>query len=112
LRITRGTNQQLVELPDIPGRGREQMHQQSDTDKDELHKQIGQLKVELGFSKKELASLIEDRRRWIDPTHPCLGIQQQCELLGVPRSTYYGGGRKASRTCVYFATLPVNPSAR
>ena len=25
----------------------------------------------------------------IDPTHPGLSIQQQCELLGVPRSTYY-----------------------
>src|SRR5260370_3792070 len=32
---------------------------------------------------------MEDRRRWIDPTHPRLSIQQQCELLGVPRSTYY-----------------------
>jgi putative transposase len=25
----------------------------------------------------------------IDPDHPRLSIQQQCELLGVPRSTYY-----------------------
>jgi len=52
----------------IFGNGREQMRQQADTAKDELYKQIGQLKVELDFLKKELASSIEDRR-WIDPRH-------------------------------------------
>src|ERR1700686_2632953 len=62
--------QALACLPDIFGNGREQMRQQSDSEKDELYKQIGQLKVELDFLKKELASSIEDRRRWIDPTHP------------------------------------------
>jgi hypothetical protein len=41
--------------------------------------------LELGFSKNELASSI-DKRPWIDPVHPSLTIQQQCELLGVPRS--------------------------
>src|SRR3954453_14585231 len=40
------------------------------------------------FSKKELASWI-DKSPWIDPAHPSLTIQQQCELLGVPRSSYY-----------------------
>ena len=33
--------------------------------------------------------MLEDRRRWLDPEHPHLTVQQQCELLGVPRSTYY-----------------------
>src|SRR5580704_7934706 len=74
--------QALAGLPDIFGNGREQMRQQSDTEKDELYKQIGQLKVELDSST-------EDQRPWIDPTHRYLSIQQQCELLGVPRSTYY-----------------------
>ena len=37
---------------DIFGNGREQMRQQADTEKDELYKQIGQLKVELDFLKK------------------------------------------------------------
>src|SRR5580693_2759781 len=41
------------------------------------------------FSKKELACCTDDKRRWIDPTHACLTVQQQCELLGVPRSSYY-----------------------
>jgi len=44
--------QALAGLPDIFGNGREQMRQQADTEKDELYKQIGQLKVELDFLKK------------------------------------------------------------
>jgi len=48
------------------------------------------------LKKRELASSIEDRRRWIDPQHPYLSIQQQCELLGVPRSTYYHRPRAGS----------------
>jgi transposase len=39
-------------LPDVFGNGREQIRQQADAEKDELYKQIGQLKVELDFLKK------------------------------------------------------------
>jgi transposase-like protein len=49
--------QALAGLPDIFGNGREQMRQQADADKDELYKQIGQLKVELDFLKNRLARL-------------------------------------------------------
>ncbi len=28
-------------------------------------------------------------RQWIEPAHPWLTIPQQCDLLGLPRSTYY-----------------------
>ena len=45
--------QALAGLPDIFGNGREQMRQQADADKDDLYKQIGQLKVELDFLKKK-----------------------------------------------------------
>src|ERR1017187_4983258 len=41
------------------------------------------------FKKKELTLSLEDRRLWIDPQHARLTIQQQCELLSLPRSTYY-----------------------
>jgi putative transposase len=41
------------------------------------------------FSKKELALSPEQRRLWIDPHHPELSVQRQCELLGLPRSTFY-----------------------
>ena len=44
--------QALASLPDVFGNGREQIRQQADAEKDELFKQIGQLKVELDFLKK------------------------------------------------------------
>jgi len=50
--------QALAGLPDIFGNGREQIRQQTDAEKDELYKQIGQLKVELDFLKKR-AGLID-----------------------------------------------------
>jgi transposase len=47
--------QALAALPDLFGNGREQMRQQSDLEKDELYKQIGQLQVELDVLKKRAA---------------------------------------------------------
>ena len=49
--------QALSGLPDVFGNGREQMRQQADNEKDELYKQIGQLKVELDFLKKRAGLL-------------------------------------------------------
>ena len=45
--------QALAGLPDVFGNGREQMRQQADIEKDDLFKQIGQMKVELDFLKKK-----------------------------------------------------------
>ena len=44
--------QALAGLPEIFGNGREHLLQQADAEKDELYRQIGQLKVELDFLKK------------------------------------------------------------
>ena len=49
--------QALAGLPDIFGNGRQQVPQQADAEKDELYKQIGQLKVELDFLKNRRARL-------------------------------------------------------
>ena len=85
--------QALDGLPDIFGNGREQVRQQFDAEKDELYKQIGQLKVELDFLKKRLDSCAEIGsarvRQWIEPAHSGLTIRQQCDLLELPQSTYY-----------------------
>ena len=45
--------QALAGLPDVFGNGRDQMRQQADIEKDDLFKQIGQMKVELDFLKKK-----------------------------------------------------------
>src|SRR5262249_47650720 len=50
--------QALAGLPDVFSNSREQIRQQADAEKDELYKQIGQLKVELDFLKKR-AGLID-----------------------------------------------------
>ena len=42
---------------DVFGNGREQMRQQSGLERDELYKQIGQMKVELDFLKKRAGLL-------------------------------------------------------
>jgi len=33
-----------------------------------------------------------EKRRCIEPGHPELSIQRQCELIGLPRASYYRGG--------------------
>jgi len=49
--------QAVAGLPDVFGNGREQMRQQAGTEKAELYRQIGQLKVELDFLKKRAGLL-------------------------------------------------------
>lgn len=36
-----------------------------------------------------MACSVEQKRLWIDPDHSHLSVQRQCQLLGLPRSTYY-----------------------
>jgi len=35
---------------------------------------------------------VEDKKQCIEPKHPKLSIQQQCELIGLFRSSYYREG--------------------
>lgn len=57
-----------------------------------LHRQIGQLHVELAWLKKKLPSSPAERRHWVTPGDRRLSIAQQCQLLDLPRSTYYHSG--------------------
>ncbi len=54
-----------------------------------LYEQIGRLKMELEWLKKKLPSSPADLRLWVDPDHGELTITDQCELLGLPRRSYY-----------------------
>ena len=47
-------------------------------------------------SKKKLPSSIAERRPWVTPGDKRLSITQQCQLLDLPRSTYYHAGRGES----------------
>ena len=41
---------------------------------------------------------IEEKKQRIQPTHPKLSIQRQCELIGLPRSSYYREGLAGQET--------------
>nr|WP_238603062.1 IS3 family transposase [Fimbriiglobus ruber] len=56
---------------------------------DELYAQIGRLKVELDWVKKNLPPSVDARRALIDDDHPALSIRRQCALVGLNRSTRY-----------------------
>jgi putative transposase len=43
-------------------------------------------------SKKKLPSSIAERRLWIEPGDEQLSVAEQCQLLGLSRSTYYHAG--------------------
>jgi putative transposase len=54
-----------------------------------LYQQIGQLKVQVDWLEKNQNHSIEEKRALIEPDHPEFSIVQQCELLGLARSSYY-----------------------
>jgi putative transposase len=54
-----------------------------------LYQHIGQLKVQVDWLEKNQKHCIEAKRALIEPGHPDLSIVQQCELLGLARSSYY-----------------------
>src|SRR2546425_11014139 len=40
-------------------------------------------------SKKKLPASVERKRAWVDAADAVLSVSQQCELLGLSRSSYY-----------------------
>jgi hypothetical protein len=51
-----------------------------------LYQQIGQLKVELDWLKKNLDLTLEQKRNAIEPGNKKIAVYQQCELLGLNRN--------------------------
>lgn len=62
---------------------------ESEAREEKLYEQIGRLKMEVEWLKKNLPSSAKERRRCIDFQHRSLSVRRQCELLGVPRSMVY-----------------------
>jgi putative transposase len=50
---------------------------------------LGSSRWKTTTSKKITDGLADDRRCLIEPSHAQLSISQQCELLGIPRASYY-----------------------
>src|SRR5277367_5122118 len=93
--------QALAGLPDVFGNGRDQIRQQSDAEKDELYKQIGQMKVELDFLKKK--SWPNQLKTNVHGSIPIIRVSASnssanCwECRAQPGTTSHG--RRARRTC-------------
>ena len=58
-------------------------------EKDRLYQKIGQLEVELDWAKKNSDFSISKKREFIEPEHPKISIQRQCEILDLNRSSLY-----------------------
>ena len=87
--IVQWKKQLLEEAPQIFSRKRNQEEKAIEEKEAELYRQIGQLKVELDWVKKNLDCSVTDKRRLVDPTSPAIPLYRQCELLGLSRSGYY-----------------------
>ncbi len=58
----------------------------------ELFEQIGKLKMELEWLKKNSSLSTERKRSLIDVSDPAFSISEQCRLLNLARSSYYHAG--------------------
>ena len=54
-----------------------------------LYQKIAQLEVELDWLKKNLNSSTKCRKKMVDPNYIKISTRRQCQLLGLPRSSYY-----------------------
>ena len=87
--ITKWKRQSLDGVPGIfSERHREDLRQQEALT-DRLYQQIGQLKVELDWLKKNLVLTLEEKRAAVERRHPALSLRRQSELLGLSRSSLY-----------------------
>ena len=76
-------------LPEIFSVRRKKEQQEQELLTNELYQQIGQLKVELDWLKKNLVMTLNQKRLAVDPDHNKISIIRQCELLDLARSSLY-----------------------
>jgi putative transposase len=86
--VTQWKQRLLAEIPDIFSSKQQKNKQDSEALQNELYRQIGQLKVELDWLKKNLELSIEQKRLLVEPEH-LIPISRQCELFGLARSSFY-----------------------
>ena len=88
-RVSKWKKRALEGLVELFSDGKERREKDQQQLIDELYRQIGKLKVELDWLKKNLDLSPEEKKMLIEPTNPDIPIYRQCQLLGVSRSSYY-----------------------
>ena len=89
--VIRGWKKQLVEhLPEIFRRPGSRSGKQEDAELvPQLYQQIGRLQVELEWMKKNTNLSVTERRARIEAGQDGLSVARQCQLLELPRSSFY-----------------------
>ena len=87
--ITQWKKRALESLPDVFSKKHDREKKDRDALEEELYKQIGQLKVELDWLKKNSGLTIEGKRQMIEFGLETIPVTHQCELLRLARSTFY-----------------------
>ena len=92
--ITRWKKRVMASLPDVFSEKHEKDRADAERLQEELYNQIGRLKVEVDWLKKNLDLSTEEKRKAIEFGNKNISISRQCELLGLSRSAlYYNRGR-------------------
>ena len=79
----------LEQMPELFTDGRRRKRSPDEVEKEALYEQIGRLKVELEWLKKNSACSTSERRALVEPGHAEISVRRQCELLGISRSGLY-----------------------
>jgi putative transposase len=87
----------LKDLPSIFSDRRTREGRESEAEKEELYRQIGQLKVELDWLKKNLNFSVKEKKALIEPGYRKIPVYRQCALLGLSRAAYYYRPRPGDR---------------
>jgi putative transposase len=90
--ISRWKKQLLDAAPDAFSRGKDKEAERKEVERDRLYKKVGQLQIEVDWLKKKdrLSGMsVEEKVKCIDPQDSDLSISRQCDLLRLPRSSYY-----------------------
>ena len=87
--VTAWKQQLLEQAPQLFEDGRSKGREEALANKQELYEQIGRLKVENEWLKKNLPSSVNGKRSWIEVGHHDLSIARQCRLSALARSSWY-----------------------
>ena len=77
---------------------RDKLAQENGKEQAKLYEEIGRLKVELDWLKKNLTLNCRAKKMLIDANHSSIPIARQCDLLGLSRSSYYDQYTQANDT--------------
>ena len=78
----------MAQVAELFADGRQRRPDQG-TDEEELYEQIGRLKMGDRMVEKKLPRSAEVMRLCIDPNHKHLSVPRQCQLVCLPRSSWY-----------------------